>query len=228
MTSVAIDAPTRSRSTVPLAIALLLPIAAINAIGFIAPVLNLFRMSFNEATGGGGLRETATATPALRMDVDAVRTDHHDHRSPARRGLGCAQGQRADRNTAGLADHAVELAGKRKIWAPKPKTGARNLKGACRSPAVRGRGRCRIHAATRGAAANPTDVPAFVAAPMGHRHHAVNGYSASGFGTAMVANAMSRRSAEASPRNAALVRSLISPIYSTPPSCRSGAMTSWK
>ncbi|MCB5176069.1 MULTISPECIES: ABC transporter permease [Microvirga] len=42
------------------AIALLLPIALINAIGFILPVLNLLRMSFNEALAGGGVRETVT------------------------------------------------------------------------------------------------------------------------------------------------------------------------
>lgn len=42
------------------ATALLLPIAIINAIGFILPVLNLARMSFNEALAGGGVRETVT------------------------------------------------------------------------------------------------------------------------------------------------------------------------
>jgi putative spermidine/putrescine transport system permease protein len=36
---------------------LLLPIVIINAIGFILPVLNLARMSFNEALTGGGVRE---------------------------------------------------------------------------------------------------------------------------------------------------------------------------
>ncbi|WP_246728471.1 ABC transporter permease [Microvirga terricola] len=40
------------------ATALLLPIALINAIGFLLPVLNLLRMSFNEALAGGGIRET--------------------------------------------------------------------------------------------------------------------------------------------------------------------------
>lgn len=40
------------------ATALLLPIALINAIGFLLPVLNLLRMSFNEALAGGGVRET--------------------------------------------------------------------------------------------------------------------------------------------------------------------------
>jgi putative spermidine/putrescine transport system permease protein len=42
------------------AVALLLPIALINTIGFIIPVLNLLRMSFNEALTGGGIRETVT------------------------------------------------------------------------------------------------------------------------------------------------------------------------
>ncbi|HZH50343.1 MAG TPA: ABC transporter permease [Microvirga sp.] len=42
------------------ATALLLPIALINTIGFIVPVLNLLRMSFNEALPGGGVRETVT------------------------------------------------------------------------------------------------------------------------------------------------------------------------
>jgi putative spermidine/putrescine transport system permease protein len=42
------------------ATALLLPIAIINTIGFILPVLNLARMSFNEALSGGGIREAFT------------------------------------------------------------------------------------------------------------------------------------------------------------------------
>ncbi len=42
------------------AAALLLPIAIINVIGFILPVLNLARMSFNEALAGGGVREAFT------------------------------------------------------------------------------------------------------------------------------------------------------------------------
>ena len=42
------------------AVALLLPIAIINVIGFILPVLNLARMSFNEALAGGGVREAFT------------------------------------------------------------------------------------------------------------------------------------------------------------------------
>lgn len=43
-----------------LAAALLLPIALVNAIGFIIPVLNLARMSFNEALPGGGVAEAFT------------------------------------------------------------------------------------------------------------------------------------------------------------------------
>jgi putative spermidine/putrescine transport system permease protein len=70
MTALAIDADVRPRSTTPLAIGLLLPIAAINAIGFIAPVLNLFRMSFNEATGGGGLREAMTLANYIAFITD--------------------------------------------------------------------------------------------------------------------------------------------------------------
>jgi putative spermidine/putrescine transport system permease protein len=72
MTAVAIDAAAepRPRSVVPLAIGLLLPIAAINAIGFIAPVLNLLRMSFNEATGGGGLRNTVTLANYIAFITD--------------------------------------------------------------------------------------------------------------------------------------------------------------
>jgi putative spermidine/putrescine transport system permease protein len=50
----------RPHSVLPIAVGLLLPIALVNAIGFLAPVANLFRMSFNEATGGGGLREAFT------------------------------------------------------------------------------------------------------------------------------------------------------------------------
>jgi putative spermidine/putrescine transport system permease protein len=58
------------RSTVPLAVGLLLPIVAINAIGFFAPVAYLFRMSFNEATGGGGLREAVTPANYVAFIID--------------------------------------------------------------------------------------------------------------------------------------------------------------
>jgi putative spermidine/putrescine transport system permease protein len=59
-----------TRSTVPLAIGLLLPIAAVNAIGFFAPVAYLVRMSFNEATGGGGLREAVTLANYVAFITD--------------------------------------------------------------------------------------------------------------------------------------------------------------
>ncbi|MDJ1157631.1 ABC transporter permease [Chelatococcus sp. SYSU_G07232] len=66
------DAPaaTRQRPVAPLAAAMLLPIAIVNAIGFLAPVANLFRMSFNEATGGGGLREAVTFANYLAFVMD--------------------------------------------------------------------------------------------------------------------------------------------------------------
>ncbi|MBJ6128116.1 ABC transporter permease [Microvirga splendida] len=63
MTITVPTAPTVSRPALGrtgTAAALLLPIALINAIGFILPVLNLLRMSFNEALAGGGVRETFT------------------------------------------------------------------------------------------------------------------------------------------------------------------------
>lgn len=50
----------RQNKRIGLAAALLLPIALVNAIGFIIPVLNLARMSFNEALPGGGIAEAFT------------------------------------------------------------------------------------------------------------------------------------------------------------------------
>ncbi len=64
MTTATFDIPVgarKSSSTVGIAVALLLPIALVNAIGFILPVLNLARMSFNEALPGGGIAEAFTA-----------------------------------------------------------------------------------------------------------------------------------------------------------------------
>jgi putative spermidine/putrescine transport system permease protein len=57
MTAVALDGGGTTR---PLALALLLPIALLNAIGFLAPVASLLRMSLNEAVSGGGLRDAVT------------------------------------------------------------------------------------------------------------------------------------------------------------------------
>jgi putative spermidine/putrescine transport system permease protein len=56
----ALPAAERPATAVPIAIALLLPIALVNAVSFLAPVGYLLRMSLNEATGGGGLREAVT------------------------------------------------------------------------------------------------------------------------------------------------------------------------
>ncbi|MBA8877392.1 ABC transporter permease [Phyllobacterium myrsinacearum] len=64
MTAATFDLPVRGQkpsSTASIAVVLLLPIALVNAIGFILPVLNLARMSFNESLPGGGIAETFTA-----------------------------------------------------------------------------------------------------------------------------------------------------------------------
>ncbi|MCB8819800.1 ABC transporter permease [Microvirga rosea] len=50
---------------------LLLPIALVNVVGFILPVLNLLRMSFNEALSGGGIRETFTLANWFGLAGDA-------------------------------------------------------------------------------------------------------------------------------------------------------------
>jgi putative spermidine/putrescine transport system permease protein len=54
---------------------LLLPIALVNAVGFILPVLNLLRMSFNEALSGGGIRETVTLANWTGLFGDAFYLD---------------------------------------------------------------------------------------------------------------------------------------------------------
>ncbi|MBZ6074691.1 ABC transporter permease [Microvirga puerhi] len=55
-----IPVPRPALGRVGTATLLLLPIALVNAVGFLLPVLNLLRMSFNEALSGGGIRETFT------------------------------------------------------------------------------------------------------------------------------------------------------------------------
>ena len=71
MTAIALGAAAnRPASSAPLAFGLLLPIALVNAIGFLAPVGYLFRMSFNESTGGGGLRETVTLASYVAFLTD--------------------------------------------------------------------------------------------------------------------------------------------------------------
>lgn len=54
---------------------LLLPIALVNAMGFIIPVLNLLRMSFYEALAGGGIRETFTLASWTGLFRDAFYVD---------------------------------------------------------------------------------------------------------------------------------------------------------
>jgi putative spermidine/putrescine transport system permease protein len=70
MTALAVAVPDRPASTAPLAFGLLAPIAIVNAIGFLAPVAYLLRMSFNESTGGGGLREAVTLTSYIAFVTD--------------------------------------------------------------------------------------------------------------------------------------------------------------
>lgn len=72
MTAIALAAPASDRpaSAAPLALGLLLPVAIVNAVGFLAPVAYLFRMSFNEATGGGGLREAVTLASYVAFITD--------------------------------------------------------------------------------------------------------------------------------------------------------------
>ena len=52
--------PPRTLRSGELAVVLLLPIALINAIGFILPVLNLARFSFNKVSIGGGIEDVFT------------------------------------------------------------------------------------------------------------------------------------------------------------------------
>ena len=68
--ALSIAVPDQPASRAPLAFGLLLPIALVNAIGFVAPVVYLLRMSFNESTGGGGLREAFTLASYLAFITD--------------------------------------------------------------------------------------------------------------------------------------------------------------
>lgn len=60
MSATAPTAPEEWRPGLPLLALLLLPIAAVNALGFLAPVLNLARMSFYEAQATGAMAEVYT------------------------------------------------------------------------------------------------------------------------------------------------------------------------
>lgn len=53
--------PAKRRGTGNVAVALLLPIALVNAVGFIWPILNLAGLSIREALPGGGIGENFTA-----------------------------------------------------------------------------------------------------------------------------------------------------------------------
>jgi len=59
------------RSRLRLIVALLAPIALINAIGFLAPVLNLARMSFYEVEPTGAMREVYTLATWAKMVTDS-------------------------------------------------------------------------------------------------------------------------------------------------------------
>ncbi len=55
----------------PLVVALLLPIALVNALGFVVPTLNLLRMSFFEAQGTGAMREVLTLATWQKVFTDS-------------------------------------------------------------------------------------------------------------------------------------------------------------
>ena len=55
----------------PLVVALLLPIALVNALGFVVPTLNLLRMSFFEAQGTGAMQEVFTLATWQKVFTDS-------------------------------------------------------------------------------------------------------------------------------------------------------------
>jgi putative spermidine/putrescine transport system permease protein len=64
-------APPRTLRSGEIAVLLLLPIALINAVGFILPVLNLARFSFNKVTIGGGIEQVFTWENWLGLLTDS-------------------------------------------------------------------------------------------------------------------------------------------------------------
>lgn len=67
--ALSVAAPPERRAGLPLVALLILPIAAVNALGFLAPVLNLLRMSFYETQATGAMMEVytlATWTAVIR------------------------------------------------------------------------------------------------------------------------------------------------------------------
>ena len=59
------------RGNLPLVAALLVPIVLVNTVGFLAPVLNLARMSFFEAQGTGAMQEVYTFATWLKVISDS-------------------------------------------------------------------------------------------------------------------------------------------------------------
>jgi putative spermidine/putrescine transport system permease protein len=70
--SAAIVAPDMTeRRNVPLIVLLILPIALVNSFGFLAPVLNLLRMSFYEVQATGAMREVYTLATWIKVLQDS-------------------------------------------------------------------------------------------------------------------------------------------------------------
>lgn len=63
------DSATKGR--LPLVVMLLLPIALVNTLGFLVPVLNLLRMSFFEAQGTGAMQEVYSLSTWLKVVTDS-------------------------------------------------------------------------------------------------------------------------------------------------------------
>jgi len=59
------------RRNVPLIVLLILPIALVNSFGFLAPVLNLLRMSFYEVQATGAMREVYTLATWINVLHDS-------------------------------------------------------------------------------------------------------------------------------------------------------------
>jgi putative spermidine/putrescine transport system permease protein len=69
--AIAVPDTTERRGSVPLVMLLILPIVLVNTFGFLAPVLNLLRMSFYEVQGTGAMREVYTLTTWLAVVRDS-------------------------------------------------------------------------------------------------------------------------------------------------------------
>ena len=70
MTATAADRDDQPRH-LSLVVLLLLPIALVNALGFVVPTLNLLRMSFFEAQGTGAMQEVFTLATWLKVFTDS-------------------------------------------------------------------------------------------------------------------------------------------------------------